>query len=81
MKPNFAQMSTKELRAYVLAHREDLEALDMLVSRHTPDSEAIIYPSMFTEDGTPIEENIRIAEEAIRHRIEQANQRKQDSQS
>ncbi|MGI2905086.1 DUF6887 family protein [Tolypothrix sp. VBCCA 56010] len=79
MKPNFAQMSTKELRAYVLAHREDLEALDMLVSRRTPDSETIIYPSMFTEDGTPIEENIRIAEEAIRQRIEQANERKQDS--
>jgi type III secretory pathway lipoprotein EscJ len=81
MKPNFAQMSTKELTAYVLAHREDLEALDILVSRRIPDSQAIIYPSMFTEDGTPIEENIRIAEEAIKQRIEQENQRKLDSQS
>lgn len=73
MKPNFAQMSTKELRAYVLAHREDIEALEILFSRRTPDSEAIIYPSMFTEDGQPIEENIRIAEEAIKQRIDAEN--------
>lgn len=44
-------------------------------------SEATWYRSMFAEDGTPIEENIRIAEEAIRQRIEQAEKRKQDSQS
>ena len=65
MKPNFSQMSTKELRAYVLANREDIEALEILFSRRTPDSEAIIYPSMFTEDGKPIEENMRIIEEAM----------------
>jgi hypothetical protein len=73
MKPNFAQMSTKELRAYVLAHREDIEALEILFSRRTPDSQAIIYPSMFTEDGQPIEENMRIAEEAIAQRVQQEN--------
>ncbi|WP_211176406.1 hypothetical protein [Brasilonema sp. UFV-L1] len=71
MKPNFAEMSTKELRAYVLAHREDIEALEILFSRRTPDSEAIIYPSMFTEDGKPIEENHRIIEEAIAQRVQQ----------
>ncbi|MBW4573392.1 MAG: hypothetical protein KME31_37215 [Tolypothrix carrinoi HA7290-LM1] len=65
MKFNFAEMSTKELRAYVLANRDDVEALEILFNRRTPDSEAIIYPSMFTEDGTPIEENKRIVEEAI----------------
>ncbi|MBD2609406.1 hypothetical protein H6G81_34185 [Scytonema hofmannii FACHB-248] len=73
MEPNFGQMSTKELRAYVLAHREDVEALEVLFSRRTPDSEAIIYPSMFTEDGTPIEENKRIIEEAIAQRIQPKN--------
>ncbi len=46
-----------------------------------PDSEATWYGLMVAEDGTPIEENIRIAEEAIKQRIEQANKRKQDSQS
>ncbi len=71
MKPNFAQMSTKELRAYVLAHGEDVEALEVLFSRRTPDSEAIIYLSMFTEDGKPIEENKRIIEEAIAQRVHQ----------
>jgi hypothetical protein len=35
---------------------------------------------MTTEDGTPIEENIRIAEEAIKQRIEEADRRKQDYQ-
>jgi hypothetical protein len=73
MKPNFAQMSTKELRAYVLAHRQDIEALEILFSRRTPDSQAIIYPSMFTEDGQPIEENHHIIEEAIRQRIDAGN--------
>ena len=73
MKPNFSQMSTKELRAYVLAHREDIEALEILFSRRTPDSQAIIYPSMFTEDGQPIEENIPIIQEAIRQRIDAEN--------
>ncbi|MEH1910789.1 DUF6887 family protein [Nostoc sp.] len=71
MKPNFAEMSTKELRAYVLANREDIEALEILFNRRTPDSEGIIYPSMFTEDGKPIEENNRIIAEAIAQRVQQ----------
>ncbi|QIR41263.1 hypothetical protein HCG51_05980 [Tolypothrix sp. PCC 7910] len=57
----------------MLAHREDIEALEILFSRRTPDSETIIYPSMFTEDGKPIEENMRIIEEAIAQRIQQEN--------
>jgi hypothetical protein len=81
MRPNFETMTNKELIAYALAHREDVEPLRVLYSRRTPDSEATWYGPMVTEDGTPIEENIRIAEEAIRQRIEQANQSKQDSQS
>ncbi|MBE9208785.1 hypothetical protein IQ244_20020 [Nostoc sp. LEGE 06077] len=39
-------------------------------NRRTPDSEAIIYPSMFTEDGQPIEDNIPIIEEAIAQKIQ-----------
>ncbi|KAB8316037.1 hypothetical protein SD81_030555 [Tolypothrix campylonemoides VB511288] len=57
----------------MLAHREDIEALEILFSRRTPDSQAIIYPSMFTEDGQPIQENIRIIEEAIAQRVQQEN--------
>ncbi|MEH2355568.1 MULTISPECIES: DUF6887 family protein [unclassified Nostoc] len=82
MKPNFEAMTSKELTAYILAHRDDDEAIRVLFSRRNPpDSEATWYGPMVTADGTPIEENIRIAEEAIRQRIEQLNQRKQDSQS
>ncbi|WP_200929807.1 DUF6887 family protein [Nostoc piscinale] len=82
MKPNFEAMTNKELTAYVLTHRDDDEAIRILFSRRNPpDSEATWYGPMFAEDGTPIEENIRIAEEAIRQRIEQAEKRKQDSQS
>lgn len=73
MKPNFKEMSTKELKVYVLANRDDMEALDILVSRRTPDSEATIYPAMFTEKGEPIEENIQLAKEAIRQRVEGKN--------
>ncbi|MEH2195388.1 MAG: hypothetical protein V7K98_22485 [Nostoc sp.] len=81
MRPNFEAMTNKELIAYALAHREDVEPLRVLYGRRTPDSEAIWYGPMVTEDGTPIEENIRIAEEAIRQRIEQTNKIKEDFQS
>lgn len=80
MKPNFEKMSKAELKAYVLAHRDDDEAIRALFSRRTPDSEATIYPSMFTEEGLPIEENIRIGKEALRKRVEAENHRKKDTQ-
>lgn len=35
-KPNFKQMSLKELRKYVLSHREDREAWDEYASRPRP---------------------------------------------
>ncbi len=43
MKPDFEKMSKPELRAYVLAHRDDLQALDALHDRRTPDSEAVWF--------------------------------------
>ncbi|MFE1746507.1 DUF6887 family protein [Coleofasciculus sp. H7-2] len=71
MKPNFEEMSKAELKAYVLAHRDDDEALRVLFSRRNPpDSEATWYGPMFTPEGVPIEENIQIAEEAIRQRAD-----------
>jgi hypothetical protein len=77
MKPNFAQMSRSELKAYVRRNRDDLEALDILVSRRTPDSEATWYAPMVTAEGVPIEENIQLAVEAIQERI--ALEREQES--
>ncbi|MGH2412748.1 MAG: DUF6887 family protein [Microcystaceae cyanobacterium] len=79
MQPNFEEMTNKELIVYALAHREEVEPLRVLYSRRTPDSEAIWYGPMATQEGIPIEENIRIAEEAIRQRIEQKNKRKKDT--
>jgi len=40
MKPNFESITTFELKAYVLSHRDDLDAIDALVNRRSPDSEA-----------------------------------------
>lgn len=77
MKINFEKMSTKELAAYVLKHRNDLEAIDILVSRRSPDQEATWYKPMITSDGEPIEENIIIAEQAIHQRIQSIESEKQ----
>ena len=76
MQPNFQAMTNKELIGYALTHRDDVEPLRVLYSRRTPDSEATWYGPMVTQDGVPIKENIRIAEEAIKQRIDQENKRK-----
>ncbi|NEP14838.1 MAG: hypothetical protein F6K14_32530 [Symploca sp. SIO2C1] len=72
MKPNFEAMSKAELKAYVLEHRDDLEAIRFLF-RVPPGAEVKRYPPVCTEEGVPIEENIRIMEEAIEKRIAQQN--------
>ncbi|AFZ24292.1 hypothetical protein Cylst_2049 [Cylindrospermum stagnale PCC 7417] len=76
--PNFEQMTNRELRAYALAHRDELEPLRVLYSRRTPDSEATFYGPMATEDGVPIEENIRLAEKAIQKRAASDRQHDQE---
>jgi hypothetical protein len=69
MKPNFEAMSRSELKAYVLQNREDIGAIRAFF--HHPEGEWTTMPPMFTPDGEPIEENIRIGEEALKKRIEQ----------
>ena len=49
MKPNFETMTRKELKAYVLAHRDDREAFDLLMSRRSPDSEAVWYDASLSQ--------------------------------
>lgn len=63
MKPNFEQMSIPDLRAYVLKHRDDIEAIRALF--YHPRLKWKTMPPMFTEEGVPLEKNIRVAEEAI----------------
>ena len=72
MKPNFEAMSKAELKAYVLEHRDDLEAIRFLF-RVPPGVEIKRYPPVCTEEGVPIEENIRIMEEAIQQKIAPKN--------
>lgn len=68
MKPNFNEMSVPELRKYVLTNRDDMEAIRALF--HHPSLKYKEMPPLVTGDGLPIEENIRIAEEAIKKRVE-----------
>jgi hypothetical protein len=72
MKPNFETMNKAELKTYVLEHRDDLEAIRYLF-RIPPGVEVKKYPPVCTEEGVPIEENIRIMEEAIQERIAREN--------
>jgi hypothetical protein len=43
-KPNFSAMSRQELRAYILAHREDDEAIEALIQRGNPNSPKYPFP-------------------------------------
>ncbi len=73
MNPNYQTMSKTELRNYVLTHKEDMEAIRLLF--HTPDGSSIRrYPPVSTEEGLPIEENIKIMEEAIKKKINNQNE-------
>lgn len=79
MKPNFEEMSVPDLRAYVLDHRDDIEAIRVLF--HHPTLKWQTMPPLCTPEGVPIQENIRIAEEALKQRIEKENQKNQDKDS
>lgn len=80
MRPNFEEMTNAELRAYALAQRDDFEPLRVLYSRRSPDSEATWYGPMCTPEGVPIEENIRIAEEALRQRAERDRDKQREKE-
>ncbi len=77
MNPKFEQMSVPELRAYVLEHREDIEAIRALF--HHPSLKWKTMPPMFTPEGAPLEENIRQAESALRQRIEQDREKQKEN--
>ena len=49
MKPNFEAMTKAQLRAYVLEHKEDLEALRALMSHRDPQGIKYSFPN--TEEG------------------------------
>lgn len=57
-KPDFSKMSRKELRAYVLAHREDDEAIEALIERGSPNSPIYPFPQT-NEDLKEMEEILK----------------------
>ncbi|WP_448564493.1 DUF6887 family protein [Trichothermofontia sp.] len=74
MKPDFDKMGVADLHTYVLSHRHDLDAIRALFLH--PSLQYRAMPPLSQADGTPILENIRSAEEAIRQQFEESDQRK-----
>jgi hypothetical protein len=48
MKPDFKKMNKTELKAYVLEHRDDIEAVRELFSRRSPNGHR--YPAPRTQE-------------------------------
>lgn len=44
MKPDFSKMTRQELRAYILANREDDQAIAALIQRGNPNSPKFPFP-------------------------------------
>lgn len=44
MKPDFSKMNRQELRAYILANREDDEAISALIQRGNPNTPKFPFP-------------------------------------
>jgi len=63
MKQDFADMNVSELRAYVLAHREDETAFQTLIDRLKVNASGVRYPC----PNTP--ETIAITQKAIQERV------------
>ncbi|NJK77017.1 MAG: phenylacetate--CoA ligase [Microcoleus sp. SU_5_6] len=50
MKPNFQEMSKKELRKYVLAHRDDNEAFYAYVDKINAEGNRVTHPPLKSLD-------------------------------
>ena len=44
MKPNFDTMTRKEIREYILLHREDDDAIEALINKGNPNSPTYKFP-------------------------------------
>jgi hypothetical protein len=58
MKPDFSQMTRQDLRAYVLAHRDDDDAIEALIERRNPNSPKYRFPKT-DEDLTEMEKILK----------------------
>ena len=67
-KPDFSKMSRQELRAYVLAHREDDDAIEALIKRENPHSPKYPFPQTeqdFSEMEEILKRKLRSRPEAV----------------
>lgn len=46
MKPNFEAMSKKELRTYLLQHREDSEVVSAYIEKLRTESDWAVFPAL-----------------------------------
>lgn len=60
-KPDFSKMTRQDLRAYILAHREDDEAIEALIKRGNPNSPKYRFPQT--------DEDLREMEEILRRKL------------
>jgi hypothetical protein len=60
-KPNFSEMTSRELKRYLIAQRTDEDAWEELISRHKPSGNP--YPPPLDEEG------MRIMEQAFREKL------------
>jgi len=61
MKPNFSQITRQDLRAYVLAHRDDDDAIEALIDRRNPNSPTYKFPEN--------DEDLREMEEILQKKL------------
>jgi hypothetical protein len=68
MKPNYQQMTSVELRAYIKENRTDEEAIqELFVHRRSPDESATWYSVPFSPEG--IEETQELIRQKMRSTI------------
>lgn len=60
-KPDFSQMTSQELKRYLIAHRTDEDAWEAYLSRRKPSGKQ--YPPPLDEEGQ------RIMEQAFREKL------------
>ncbi len=65
-KPDFSKMSRQELRTYVLAHREDDEAIAALIKRGNSNSPKYRFPQT--------DEDLREMAELLRRKLGSAGE-------
>ncbi|WP_236579865.1 hypothetical protein [Pseudanabaena sp. lw0831] len=64
MKPDFSKMTRQELRAYILANREDDEAIAALIQRGNPNSPKFPFP----KNDVDLKEMQEILRDKLSHR-------------